>query len=57
MEFYGGRAAPVRQIIFTGIRSVEGLVGLIPTDVDISDLRQPFGGVCGVFGILPVIDE
>ena len=44
MEFYGGRAAPVRQIIFTGIRSAEGLVGQIPTDVDIGDLRQPFGG-------------
>ena len=57
MEFYGGRAAPVRQIIFTGLRSAKGLVGQVPIDVDIGDLRQPFGGVHGVVGILHVVDE
>jgi len=57
MEFYGGRAAPVWQIIFTGLRSAKGLVGLVPIDVNISDLRQPFGGVRGVVGILGVDEE
>ncbi len=52
MEFYGGRATPVRQIIFTGLRSAKGLVGQVPIDVNISDLRQLFGGVRGVVSIL-----
>ncbi len=57
MEFYGGRAAPVRQIIFTGLWSAKGLVGQVPIDVNISDLRQPFREVRGVVGILGVVKE
>ena len=57
MKFYGGRAAPVRQIICTGLRSAEGLVGQVPIDVDIGDLRQPFRGVRRVVGILGVVEE
>ncbi len=56
-KFYGGRAAPVWQIIFTGLRSVKGLVGQVPIYVNISDLWQPFGGVRGVVGILGVVEE
>ena len=45
MEFYGGRAGLVWQIIFTGLRSAKGLVvGQVSIDVNISDLRQPFWG-------------
>jgi hypothetical protein len=33
MEFDGGRAAPVQQKIFTGLRSAKGLVGQVPIDV------------------------
>ena len=58
MEFYGGRAGLVRQIIFTGLRRAKGLVvGQVPIDVNTSDLRQLFGGVCGVVPILSVVKE
>ena len=57
VKFYGGRAAAVGQIICTGLRSAEGLVGEVPIDVHIGDLCQPFGGVRGVVGILGVEEE
>ena len=53
VKFDGGRAAPVGQIICTGLRSAEGLVGQVPIDVDIGDLRQPFGGGGGCWQITP----